>query len=59
MGIFKSMVDMHLTGPFNVSRLSAAAFSQNLPDGDGQRGVIVNTWVLDPKQYSRAAFHLP
>jgi NAD(P)-dependent dehydrogenase (short-subunit alcohol dehydrogenase family) len=43
MGIFKSMIEMHLYGPFNVSRLCAAAFAGNAPDDDGQRGVIINT----------------
>ncbi|RYD59965.1 MAG: SDR family NAD(P)-dependent oxidoreductase [Sphingomonadales bacterium] len=43
MGIFRTMIDMHLNGPFNVSRLSAAAFAANEPDADGQRGVIINT----------------
>lgn len=43
MGLFEKMVQMHLFGPFNVSRLSAAAFAKNPPDADGQRGVIVNT----------------
>lgn len=43
MALFEAMVRMHLFGPFNVSRLSAAAFAKNTPDADGQRGVIVNT----------------
>ena len=43
METFRHMIDTHLTGPFNVSRLSAAAFAGNEPDVDGQRGVIVNT----------------
>ncbi|MGN6356426.1 MAG: SDR family NAD(P)-dependent oxidoreductase [Novosphingobium sp.] len=43
MAMFREMIEMHLYGPFNVSRLSAAAFAGNVPDADGQRGVIVNT----------------
>lgn len=43
MDIFKEMIGMHVFGPFNVARLSAAAFAANAPDADGQRGVIVNT----------------
>lgn len=43
MALFEAMVRMHLFGPFNVSRLSAAAFAKNAPDADGQRGVIINT----------------
>lgn len=43
MAIFREMIELHLFGPFNVSRLCAAAFARNAPDNDGQRGVIVNT----------------
>jgi len=43
MATFREMIELHLMGPFNVSRLCAAAFAENSPDADGQRGVIVNT----------------
>jgi NAD(P)-dependent dehydrogenase (short-subunit alcohol dehydrogenase family) len=43
MGIFREMIDLHLMGPFNMSRLCAAAFAANEPDEDDQRGVIINT----------------
>jgi NAD(P)-dependent dehydrogenase (short-subunit alcohol dehydrogenase family) len=43
MQTFRDMIELHLFGPFNVSRLCAAAFAANSPDEDGQRGVIVNT----------------
>lgn len=43
MQVFRDMVELHLMGPFNMSRLCAAAFAGNEPDEDGQRGVIVNT----------------
>lgn len=43
MQIFRDMIDLHLNGPFNVSRLAAAAFASNQPDAEGQRGMIVNT----------------
>lgn len=43
MATFREMIELHLFGPFNVSRLCAAAFASNAPDGDGQRGIIVNT----------------
>jgi len=43
MATFREMVELHLMGPFNVSRLCAAAFAGNAPDEDGQRGVLVNT----------------
>ncbi len=36
-------LDLHVCGPFNLARLSAAAFAHNEPDDDGQRGVIVQT----------------
>ncbi len=43
MSVFRDMIELHLFGPFNMSRLCAAAFAGNTPDADGQRGVIVNT----------------
>jgi NAD(P)-dependent dehydrogenase (short-subunit alcohol dehydrogenase family) len=36
-------LELHVCGPFNLARLSAAAFATNDPDDDGQRGVIVQT----------------
>jgi NAD(P)-dependent dehydrogenase (short-subunit alcohol dehydrogenase family) len=36
-------LELHVVGPFNLARLSAAAFAHNEPDADGQRGVIVQT----------------
>jgi len=36
-------LELHVCGPFNLARLAATAFAQNDPDGDGQRGVIVQT----------------
>jgi len=35
--------ELHVCGPFNLARLSAAAFAGNDPDADGQRGVVVQT----------------
>lgn len=43
MGLFREVIELHLMGPFNMSRLCAAAFATNDPDEDGQLGVIVNT----------------
>ncbi len=43
MGIFREMIELHLMGPFNATRLCAAAFAGNVPDAHGQRGVIINT----------------
>jgi NAD(P)-dependent dehydrogenase (short-subunit alcohol dehydrogenase family) len=42
--IFKKVIDINLTGTFNVTRLAATAMSQTDPvDEDGTRGAIVNT----------------
>jgi NAD(P)-dependent dehydrogenase (short-subunit alcohol dehydrogenase family) len=41
--VFVTTMEMNAIGTFNVTRLSAAAMAQNEPDGDGQRGVVVNT----------------
>lgn len=41
--VFTQTMDMNAVGTFNVSRHVAAAMGSNEPDGDGQRGVIVNT----------------
>jgi len=40
---FRRTIDINLVGTFNVARLAAAAMSENAPDADGARGVIVNT----------------
>jgi len=39
----RANLELHVCGPFNLARLSAAAFAANEPDADGQRGVIVQT----------------
>jgi NAD(P)-dependent dehydrogenase (short-subunit alcohol dehydrogenase family) len=36
-------LELHVLGPFNLARLSAAAFADNDPNDDGERGVIVQT----------------
>ncbi|WP_436791860.1 SDR family NAD(P)-dependent oxidoreductase [Yinghuangia sp. YIM S10712] len=41
--VLSANLDLHVMGPFNLARLSAAAFAANTPDADGQRGVIVQT----------------
>lgn len=41
--VLQANLDLHVMGPFNLARLSAAAFAHNEPDPDGQRGVIVQT----------------
>jgi 3-hydroxyacyl-CoA dehydrogenase / 3-hydroxy-2-methylbutyryl-CoA dehydrogenase len=43
MQTFRDMIELHLYGPFNMSRLCAAAFAGNEPDEEGQRGLIINT----------------
>jgi NAD(P)-dependent dehydrogenase (short-subunit alcohol dehydrogenase family) len=40
---FSNVVKVNLIGTFNVLRLGAAAMSDNEPDGEGERGVCVNT----------------
>jgi NAD(P)-dependent dehydrogenase (short-subunit alcohol dehydrogenase family) len=43
---FVATIGMNAVGTFNVTRLAAAAMAANPPDGDGQRGVVVNTGSL-------------
>ena len=40
---FRKVVEVNLVGTFNVLRLAAWVMRENPPDGEGQRGVIVNT----------------
>ncbi len=40
---FKKVVNVNLFGTFNMIRLAAHAMTQNTPNEDGERGVIVNT----------------
>jgi NAD(P)-dependent dehydrogenase (short-subunit alcohol dehydrogenase family) len=43
LDLFRTVVDVNLIGTFNVLRLAAEAMSQQEPDADGQRGVIIST----------------
>jgi NAD(P)-dependent dehydrogenase (short-subunit alcohol dehydrogenase family) len=43
LDLFRRVVEVNLIGTFNVLRCAAAAMSQNDPDDEGERGVIVNT----------------
>ncbi len=43
LGLFKKVVDINLTGTFNVFRLCAEQMAKNEPNEDGERGVIINT----------------
>lgn len=40
---FKIILDINLIGTFNVLRLAAAKMIGNEPNGDGERGVLINT----------------
>jgi NAD(P)-dependent dehydrogenase (short-subunit alcohol dehydrogenase family) len=41
---FRKVVDINLIGTFNLMRIGAAAIARTDPvDGDGQRGVVINT----------------
>jgi NAD(P)-dependent dehydrogenase (short-subunit alcohol dehydrogenase family) len=40
---FRRVIDVNLIGTFNMIRFAAAAMAGNVPDGGGERGVIVNT----------------
>jgi 3-hydroxyacyl-CoA dehydrogenase/3-hydroxy-2-methylbutyryl-CoA dehydrogenase len=41
--LLQKIVSVNLVGTFNVIRLSAALMSDNEPNEDQQRGVIINT----------------
>ncbi len=41
--IFQKVIEINLFGTFNAQRLSAAAMTENEPNADGERGVLVNT----------------
>ncbi len=43
LGYFEQMVRVNLVGTFNVARLVAESMTDNLPNADGERGVIVMT----------------
>ncbi|CAG2149364.1 putative oxidoreductase [Cupriavidus yeoncheonensis] len=40
---FDKTIRVNLVGTFNMIRLAAAAMVQNMPDAEGERGVIINT----------------
>ena len=43
LALFERVVQVNLVGTFNMLRLVATAISQNTPDADGERGVVINT----------------
>jgi NAD(P)-dependent dehydrogenase (short-subunit alcohol dehydrogenase family) len=40
---FQTVINVNLIGTFNVLRIAAAAMLANEPDGEGERGVCINT----------------
>ena len=40
---FRRVIDLNLVSTFNIARLAAARMSENEPDAEGERGVIINT----------------
>lgn len=40
---FRRVIDVNLVGTFNMIRLAAAAMTGNVPNAEGERGVVVNT----------------
>ena len=40
---FRAVIDLNLVASFNIARLQAEAMSRNVPDVNGERGVIVMT----------------
>jgi NAD(P)-dependent dehydrogenase (short-subunit alcohol dehydrogenase family) len=43
LGFFNKVIQINLVGTFNVIRLAAEKMVNNEPDGQGERGVIINT----------------
>jgi NAD(P)-dependent dehydrogenase (short-subunit alcohol dehydrogenase family) len=43
LALYAKVIQVNLIGTFNMLALAAEAIAQTEPDGDGQRGVIVNT----------------
>jgi NAD(P)-dependent dehydrogenase (short-subunit alcohol dehydrogenase family) len=43
LAAFERIIHVNLIGTFNMLRLAGVAMSTNSPNGDGERGVIVNT----------------
>lgn len=40
---FRSVLDLNLVSSFNINRVAASIMSGNEPNGDGERGVMINT----------------
>jgi len=43
LDIFEMVIRINLIGTFNVIRLAATEMLKNTPNGDGERGVLINT----------------
>lgn len=43
LDLFSKVININLIGTFNVMRLAAFAMQSNVPDQEGERGVIINT----------------
>ncbi len=43
LALFRQVIEVNLVGTFNMLRLAASAMSVNMPNIDGERGVIVST----------------
>ncbi len=43
LDLFSKVININLIGTFNVMRLAAFAMRSNVPDQEGERGVIINT----------------
>ena len=43
LATFSRVININLVGSFNTLRLAAGAMAGNTPNGDGERGVIINT----------------
>ena len=56
--LFRRVLDVNLTGTFNVLRLAAVAMQANPPNPDGERGVLVATSSVaaDDGQIGQAAY---
>ena len=40
---FRRVIDLNLVSSFNINRLAASIMSENEPNDDGERGVMINT----------------
>ena len=43
LDLFNKVIQVNLVGTFNVIRLAATSMARNEPNGEGERGVIINT----------------